>query len=176
MGDAVYPAAPTSPVSAHPLCLAFPGGGDPFQMRPRVALSLFYQLAGAAVLVVRVRKGGRRTITASFGPSKAPARRPPVAPGPTPPSALKPARRGSARWGITAGFAQRRSRRRDTLMRGGANGPVCGGSHFVVAALALSPLVPRARTGVSPALPWNALGCVGAGAPALSIAGFRPVR
>ena len=30
------------------------------------------------------------------------------------------------------------------------------------------PLSPRARTGVSPALPWNALGCVGAGGPAVS--------
>ncbi|KAK8395397.1 hypothetical protein O3P69_006208 [Scylla paramamosain] len=48
---------------------------------------------------------------------------------------------------------------------------------MVVAILALSPLLPRARTGVSPALPWNALGCVGAGAPALyrrsSLAGTR---
>ena len=53
----------------------------------------------------------------------------------------------------------------------GSNGPACPlrvrckGGRWREALMV--PLVPRARTGVSPALPWNTLGCVGAGAPAL---------
>lgn len=117
-------------------------------------------------------------ITASFGPSKAPARRPPFAPGPPPPPAIKPARRGSARSsGIQPqGLTQRRPQGEARYCGVGPTARRAEGPLVAVAALALSPLVPRARTGVSPALPWNALGCVGAGAPALSIAGFRPVR
>lgn len=51
-------------------------------------------------------------------------------------------------------------------MRLGLYGPAYSERRGVSSFKALSPLVPRARTGVSPALPWNALGCVGAEAAA----------
>ena len=73
----------------------------------------------------------------------------------------------------TAGLAQRRAGGRDAQVgskRPGA--PVEGENLWRRWREALSPPLPRARTGVSPALPWNALGCVGAGAPALCAGPF----
>ena len=72
----------------------------------------------------------------------------------------------------SAGFAQRRVVGGGTAVGPKRPGvPVWGRESVAAVMLALSPLLPRARTGVSPALPWNALGCVGAWAPALSTAG-----
>ena len=69
----------------------------------------------------------------------------------------------------SAGSTQRRvGSRRKCATRAGSNtarraeGQSGGGNK------ARGPLSPRARTGVSPALPWNALGCVGAGGQAVS--------
>lgn len=164
------------PVSAHPLLSCnnspCPGGGRPIPNAAprRVARS---KLAGAAVRgqVCRVRKGGRGewlpSLWASFGPgAPLPARSRHYS------SAVRVkagAARQRARWGVfrrvwrSAGVRGERERGQVRL---GLYGPVSSerrGSSFK----ALSPLVPRARTGVSPALPWNALGCVGAGAAAL---------
>ena len=72
----------------------------------------------------------------------------------------------------SAGFAQRRAVGGVTAVGPKRPGvPVWGREPAAAVMFALSPLLPRARTGVSPALPWNALGCVGAWAPALSTAG-----
>ena len=181
-GVAVYPRAPSVPsVSAR--C--------PSQQRMYSLLrkrrshskcglgrATLFKPAGAAVEVCD--RGSQKadvgaSIVASFGPSKAPAR-PPAS---LPVSVLcRP--RAKSRRGKVARAIQRNHRRvscgcgcivLSEVVRG-YNGPACRGVRTAVAVvLALSPLVPRARTGVSPALPWNALGCVGAGAPALSTAG-----
>ena len=173
-GDAVYPMAPEPSVSAHPQRLPFPGGGDPFQMRPRVALS--YQARRCDGAVVRVRKGERLgENSTSVGPSK-PRRGAPVRSRSHRIARYKAGvARQCASGDPSAGFTQRRSRGEMQHCGVGSTARRAEGPLVVVAALALSPLVPRARTGVSPTLPWNALGCVGAGAPALSIAGI-PVR
>ena len=137
---------------------------------PRRALT---ELAGAAAGVNqggRVRKGG---IAFGVGPPAGNRGASTFAwrrSRPLPYRCAKPAGGGARVVGDpTAGFAQRRAGGHYWDCTGGVKRPgaparasFCGGG----GEKALSPLVPRARTGVSPTLPWNALGCVGAGAPA----------
>ena len=72
----------------------------------------------------------------------------------------------------SAGFAQRRVVGGGTAVGPKRPGvPARGRESVAPVMLALSPLFPRPRTGVSPALPWNALGFMGAWALTLSTAG-----
>lgn len=97
-------------------------------MRPRAALS-FSSSPVRRCEVVRVRKGGRRAMTASFGPSK-PRRGAPVRS--RSPSAVRDkagvAGQRASVGDPSAGFHAAPAARRGTLLRCGANGPACRGA------------------------------------------------
>ena len=145
-GDAVCPRAPEPSVTAHPQCLLCSGGGDPFQMRPRVALT-FYQLAGAAAVLLRSPGSQRRaasTVRVVWAP-KGPGAALPFAPGLPPPSARKPVRRASASVGDQPqGFTQRRSQRETRSNAAWEDGPACRGVCF--GGGGCSPLATRAES------------------------------
>ena len=175
LGVAVYPLS--LPCRRCPPTVAVPayyGGGGLFQMRPRAALpscdplvrrceSMGIGFAKAAVWSCRVVRALKSPGAASRVSLPVPLRRLLV---------KSQCGEGVRASGIhPQGSRQRRCVARGTTTRRGVQRPGVPRVRIVVAVLALSPLLPRARTGVSPALPWNALGCVGAGAPALSTAG-----